>query len=85
MPNRRRKPLAEWQQSVDTEDESDIFEEWAKHLLQKGWRVGHWRRTHPARKDVKHLRDFKNDEKQQGTLLLMTDTATWNLFFYKDS
>ncbi len=86
MPTGSRK--SDWRignKNVDTEDELDICEEWAHHLLQKGWRVGRWRQTHPAREDVKHLRDFKNEEKKQGALLLMKDTATWNFFFYEDS
>ena len=86
MPRRiRPKGRAQWQQPVETEDESDIIDEWANHLRPKGWRVGRWRQTHPARDNVERLADFENDEELQGTLLLLAHAATWNLYFYKDS
>ena len=93
---RKKGPLAGWQQEVQTEDEADIFEEWAYDLVRrKNYRVGRWRQTIEARGDVKNLKDFKLEEKTPGTLLRTHPEdvnnpdhhpgGQWCLFFHQDS
>ncbi len=85
QPPRRRRRGPQWQQDVDTEDETGIIEEWALHLDGKDFRVGRWRQAYQARKGVVHLSDFKQCEKRPGALLLLEKSAQWFLYFYEDS
>ena len=71
-----------WKQDVPTDDESDILEEWAKHLRVQGYQVGRWRQTIRCR-EVTNISDFKNHETTPGSLLLVG--TKWNLYFYRDS
>ncbi len=68
-----------------TEEKSDNISDWERHLNRKGWCVGLWRQTYEARDNVKLLEGFSTHEKHQGTLLLVKNTATWYLDFYKAS
>ena len=67
---------------METEDESDILEQWASRLLAQGWHVGRWRRTIQGPLGLKNQKDFKQEEKEPGALVLIE--KTWNLYFYKD-
>ena len=43
--NRKLNQAKDWKQTVLTEDEADILDEWASRLLAQGWYVGRWRPT----------------------------------------
>ena len=80
---RKQNEAKEWKQEVDTAPEPDILREWAESLTKKGWRIGRWRRTIQGRRGVQLEKEFQQDEKKPGTLLLVG--KKWNLYFFKDS
>ena len=67
---------------METEDESDILEQWASRLLAQGWHVGRWRRTIFGPIGLKNQKQIQQETKTPGLLVLIG--AKWNLYFYKD-
>ena len=67
----------QWRQAVDTDNELDILEEWAKHWKAKSRDVGRWRQISAIQRYavVKDVRD-----KREGLLARIGDRI-WNLYF----
>ena len=81
---RRKENAAKlWKQPVDTEDEADVLEDWARLVRKEGgWQVGRWR---PLSNIIyaRNLAEVKNHQKSEG--LLVRNDYKWNLYLYYKS